>query len=1306
MYIHYPHILPEDMIIRPIKSTARPLVAFPGHRAPDARGFALVVTVSLLVLLSVIALGFLSLSAVSLRGSSLENAQMQARANARLALQMAIGELQRHAGPDTRVTASADILDDPDLSPSNLAVTGVWKSWEGTDHTAPGDPAAARPIPPEYDSKRRSAYASSGRFLDWLVSKPFDVIGADLISDDPAWSLSEALEKFVSNAPIVDDATGKEVSVPLVSGPTVAQPLRGSLAAGDLREIHVVPVTINNGSGQRGSFAWWVGGENQKARLPVPHKPADDDKAGWSMLAKSHAIPDPTALALDALLAPDGATKATKAMSLNTVSLIAPQIPNAPDPAKQFHDLSTSSVGLLTNTATGGWRKDLSLFTENWDKLPASGVEVFRITPDDSSSALATMTRPTNSTLATVRSQGSIFYPWSTYRDPGQPKNYGGRSKNYTGAVSSWHNLMTYATLYKQLTLQGGTPTIAARGAYAMNALNDTLAVPEPINHFNYLHQVRVLPLLGRFQAVYSYRSVPVTPNDPATKYRVQIGITPVGTIWNPYNVALEPIHITHGFHRPLPPAFRFKIGTNYSAENRYVRGNQNDLFDEKNSIRTDGVWRRIPFDSIGAAIEFKAQVAAQNPRSLAPGETMVFNKQGSAGYNPATPTASAYTYYANLAINIGTTAAPIQVSEFDATDEISLDARFDTYSGSGNPGCFYEMRDFRNTTALNYFSRHNIMYDPLTANRNWPPMGSLDDPAVPLSFPSVELSAATGAGLPFLSLLYGPRLASTSGSASTHGFTSKGFQQTSPFMFNVNAGPRMQDGVMSGNEFATYTGNRYTGGIRGANHPVNTAMDYEFLTHSSWIDSSLPNCSQDGKNNGYLVSGTQAGDGLKRIAVAELPLRPLGSLAELQHWDLRMDNPAPPHQFNIIANSDAQPLFPPNAIFTGWPITRTPTNIILQHDDSYCANHILFDDWFFSTIAPQPTTFGPDGKTLQETFTTFVRDGARLDNRAYRPIFEDRAVSAAQATQLFNEEVNTGNSYRTIASRLEVDGMFNVNSTSVKAWRAILGHARNQRMPYYDNNGDMDLSDPTDFAVSRTTVASDVAAGENGSSGAFAGASEYSGYRVFTEEMLDELAEEMVKQVRKRGPFLSLSEFVNRQLANNTSDNLALAGAVQSALNVLAAKDNDDPNAIDYKGKNPYTVLQDESSNAGLSVLNAAGKGAGSEFHFFSKASEGKSVYGLPGWPRQADILRPLAPILSARDDTFTIRAYGDARDASGTIIARATCEAVVRRQREFVSPAEDAADITGPPTAKANKDFGRRFEIISFRWLHADEV
>ena len=72
------------------------------------RGFALVVTLSLMILLTVIAVGLLSLSSVSLRSSSQGDSMAKAKANARMALMLAIGELQREMGPDSRISAPHD----------------------------------------------------------------------------------------------------------------------------------------------------------------------------------------------------------------------------------------------------------------------------------------------------------------------------------------------------------------------------------------------------------------------------------------------------------------------------------------------------------------------------------------------------------------------------------------------------------------------------------------------------------------------------------------------------------------------------------------------------------------------------------------------------------------------------------------------------------------------------------------------------------------------------------------------------------------------------------------------------------------------------------------------------------------------------------------------------------------------------------------------------------------------------------------------------------------------------------------------
>ena len=76
----------------------------------DERGFSLLVTLLMMVLLSILALGLLSLSSISLRTATQGAAQVTARANARLALALAIGQLQQTMGPDTRVSAPASQL--------------------------------------------------------------------------------------------------------------------------------------------------------------------------------------------------------------------------------------------------------------------------------------------------------------------------------------------------------------------------------------------------------------------------------------------------------------------------------------------------------------------------------------------------------------------------------------------------------------------------------------------------------------------------------------------------------------------------------------------------------------------------------------------------------------------------------------------------------------------------------------------------------------------------------------------------------------------------------------------------------------------------------------------------------------------------------------------------------------------------------------------------------------------------------------------------------------------------------------------
>ena len=104
--------------------------------------------------------------------------------------------------------------------------------------------------------------------------------------------------------------------------------------------------------------------------------------------------------------------------------------------------------------------------------------------------------------------------------------------------------------------------------------------------------------------------------------------------------------------------------------------------------------------------------------------------------------------------------------------------------------------------------------------------------------------------------------------------------------------------------------------------------------------------------------------------------------------------------------------------------------------------------------------------------------------------------------------------------------------------------------------------------------------------------------------------------------------------------------------------------------------------------------------------AGAGPSYQGAPGYLTQADLLGVLGNAATARSDTFTIRGYGEARDPAGRSIANATCEAVVQRYPEWVDAADPVEALPASLTSASNQIFGRRFVIISFRWLAPGEI
>jgi hypothetical protein len=150
-----------------------------------------------MILLTIIAVGLLTLSGISLRASSQGEAMQTARANARMALMLAIAQVQKHTGPDQRVTMAADQrTKSTDGKESSAAVgnrhwTGVYKAWPATSKTRP-----------------------SPEFLGWLTSGDPEKTD-DEAEADTAMAANVSIE-LLGSGTLGDNSPNSAVRVPAV----------------------------------------------------------------------------------------------------------------------------------------------------------------------------------------------------------------------------------------------------------------------------------------------------------------------------------------------------------------------------------------------------------------------------------------------------------------------------------------------------------------------------------------------------------------------------------------------------------------------------------------------------------------------------------------------------------------------------------------------------------------------------------------------------------------------------------------------------------------------------------------------------------------------------------------------------------------------------------------------------------------------------------------------------------------------------------------------------------------------------------
>ncbi|WP_367870895.1 hypothetical protein [Luteolibacter sp. Populi] len=464
-------------------------------------------------------------------------------------------------------------------------------------------------------------------------------------------------------------------------------------------------------------------------------------------------------------------------------------------------------------------------------------------------------------------------------------------------------------------------------------------------------------------------------------------------------------------------------------------------------------------------------------------------------------------------------------------------------------------------------------------------------------------------------------------------------------------------------------------------------ADELETLPYEVHIEplNSFKNRNFEVSTNGssYFGGGWKQDSGTGAIITHGIPREPVHSLAAFQHAfangfigatsGLFGRSPLLPQISHAIGNSMAPSVIPADktSLSLGGPRPLA--------DHSYLANQALWDDWFLSGIAPQTGSAFATKRVQKQVAQDFFKDGKPLPNSRYQAALAGETAEDVM-DRLFSGGNPSADAAQKIAALIAADGMFNINSTSVEAWRVLLGGLKERQVTVRGGGGADTMQASKDVPVSSLYLPENQLAEKNGANDVLS-TPQWIGRRELKEDEIEALAKAIVREVRKRGPFLSLADFINRRPGSDKA--LARAGTIQSAL------DADE-------------VPINAAYNAGSRSAAVGGQGRG---FAFPDAERGPAAYGIPGVVKQADILTPIAPYLSARSDTFLIRAYGDCVDVDGKVQARAWCEAEVQRGAAFVDAANPADELI-TQLNPVNKAFGRRYAVASFRWLHPSEV
>ena len=557
-----------------------------------------------------------------------------------------------------------------------------------------------------------------------------------------------------------------------------------------------------------------------------------------------------------------------------------------------------------------------------------------------------------------------------------------------------------------------------------------------------------------------------------------------------------------------------------------------------------------------------------------------------------------------------------------------------------------------------------------------------------------------------------------------------------SPFTFNVRSPSlmRIPNAYWDSNDGSTEgTGSTYRK-AGWLNNLVTGLYLIEWFPRPVWGDAKYdPVVGSDGLMHGAPFSVFSKANTEGKVIAFDFPDRnyALTSLADFRH---AMLSPFNWHPSYVVGNSQMDPFSDPHRTLNRtlyrsgpalWRNLESSTNRgrggfghllggkgindtgrldatdILLYNVAFEVNHSLFDNYFLSTLLKK-----------RETRSTW--DGEEPLPNARLKLHKSVSSSSVEFTQAMN---TTDKMFHTASSLLVNEGAFNVNSTSVEAWVAFLSSTLNVNRPLSSRGDGGEGSGAVQFSkLLRPFTAGNPDKDLSKEMG--------SGYRALSEDEVRRLAEKIVEEVKFRGPFLSLSDFVNRRLVGQdvsrasqvqfpeTEDiSMALKGALDAAIE-KAEINAEDASTQSVGDENDFALATIREGVPNGTMNNA-----------YVQSFPQRKSQDMAGWLTQMDILSTLAPAMTARSDTFKIRVYGDCKSPNNIQPdATAYLEITVQRQPYFYDTTDAANtpvtilyDNAGKPKPipeentqlkSANRQFGRKFEIVSLRWISPNEI